>query len=121
MAGPISAWSSTIRRRRRMRTRSGRSSSRARPAPESVCSAGASPAEGGSQLIPEDVFRRPTLSDISQDGGTSYLEGNNDETAGSHGGARAWRDRGGPGPNTDGAAASHDRARAWRLRGRVRL
>src|SRR6266446_723573 len=38
-----------------MRRKSGRSSSRARPAPESVCSAGASPAEGGSQLIPEET------------------------------------------------------------------
>src|SRR3989442_14446463 len=38
-----------------MRRKSGRSSSRARPAPESVCSAGASPAEGGAQLIPEET------------------------------------------------------------------
>src|SRR2546422_1896277 len=46
-------------------------------------------------------------------------EGDTDETAGTHGGARAWRQRGpGPGPSTDGAATSHDRARSWRLRGR---
>src|SRR5256885_15994275 len=68
------------------------------------------------------AFRRPTLSDISEHGGTSYLEGNNDETAGTHGGARAWRHRGpGPGPGTAGDAASHDRARSWRLPGRVPL
>src|SRR5256885_14230681 len=68
------------------------------------------------------AFRRPTLSDISEHGGTSYLEGNNDETAGTHGGARAWRHRGpGPGPGTAGDAASYDRARSWRLCGRVRL
>src|SRR2546427_11709700 len=68
------------------------------------------------------AFRRPTLSDISEHGGTSYLEGNNDETAGTHGGARAWRHRGpGPGPSTAGDAASDDRARSRRFRGRGRL
>src|SRR2546428_5037884 len=71
------------------------------------------------KLASSPAFRRPTLSDISEHGGTSYLEGNNDETAGTHGGARAWRHRGpGPGPGTAGDAASHDRARSWRLRGR---
>src|SRR6266571_4507103 len=74
------------------------------------------------KLASSPAFRRPTLSDISEDGGTSYLEGNDDETAGTHGGARAWRHRGpGPGPSTAGVAASYARARSWRLRGRVRL
>src|SRR2546422_8992843 len=49
-------------------------------------------------------------------------EGDTDETAGTDGGARAWRHRGpGPGPGTAVDAASYDRARSWRLRGRVRL